>query len=226
MKSKKSFHLFIFTFICLCASSILFAEASSPVKTTYEVRHLFQNIDDDDYTENTDLRKTVHALSNTETQAQALSLTGFTAQTILQKTVESDASTVVYVCYDRNLYTLSYNDGLDDEEIEVPQTVTCRYGSIVPVDFFFPMVRRGFLFSKWTDGKESYSIDGNMLLVIRDQDVSLKAEWVPLYYSVNKSRSVKGSMEVKPALAKMGETITVSVSSLPGYEFSYLTATD
>lgn len=226
MKSKKSFHLFIFTFICLCASSILFAEASSPVKTTYEVRHLFQNIDDDDYTENTSLKKINSALSNTETKAEPLSITGFTAQDIMQKTVESDGSTVVYVCYDCNLYTVSYNDGLDDEEIEVPQAMTFRYGSIVPVDFFFPMVRRGFLFSKWTDGKEEYSIDGNMLLVIREEDVSLTAQWVPLYYSVNKTRSVNGTMEVRPALAKMGETITVSVSSDAGYEFFNLTASD
>lgn len=101
--------------------------------TKYTVNHHQQNLNDDNsytlvYTES-DKTGTTGELTN----ATAKNYEGFAAKPFEQKTIAANGSTVVNIYYDRNTYTVTYNDGVNDETIfadEVHQSV--KYGAPVP----------------------------------------------------------------------------------------------
>ena len=100
--------------------------------TKYTVNHHQQNLNDNDYTQfqtETDKTGTTGELTN----AAAKNYEGFKAKPFEQKTIAADGSTVVDIYYDRNTYTVTYTDGVNDETIfadEVHQSV--KYGAPVP----------------------------------------------------------------------------------------------
>lgn len=75
-------------------------------KTEYTVIHWQENADDDNYTLEESVRET--GTTGTETNVAAKSYTGFTAQTIEQKTIAGDGSTIVNVYYKRNFYEVKF----------------------------------------------------------------------------------------------------------------------
>ena len=111
----------------------LYAKWTPNSGTKYTVNHHQQNLNDDNsytlvYTES-DKTGTTGEL----TYAAARNYEGFTAKPFEQKTIAADGSTVVNIYYDRNTYTVTYNDGVNDETIfadEVHQSV--KYGAPVP----------------------------------------------------------------------------------------------
>lgn len=219
------FYTFTFLIAFLSAQNITNPAKDEVVKTSYQVRHLLQNINDDNYTESLEYRQIIESKSGTSTKAQAKKLEGFSAKPINQALVAADGTTVISVYYDRNLYTLTYADGVPDEAIDVPQSMSYRYGSIIPIDYFTSMNRPGYLFMCWTDGSENYSIDGTLNVVI-NKNISLTAQWIPLYYTATGVRSVNGNLSINPGMALMGEKISVTVNIDEGYGFYYLTAID
>lgn len=111
----------------------LYAKWTPNSGTKYTVNHHQQNLNDDNsytlvYTES-DKTGTTGEL----TYATAKNYEGFTAKPFEQKTIAANGSTVVNIYYDRNTYTVTYNDGVNDETIfadEVHQSV--KYGAPVP----------------------------------------------------------------------------------------------
>ena len=75
-------------------------------KTEYTVIHWQENADDDNYTLEEFVRET--GTTGTETKAQAKKYEGFTVQTIEQKTIAGDGSTIVNVYYKRNFYEVKF----------------------------------------------------------------------------------------------------------------------
>lgn len=75
-------------------------------KTEYTVIHWQENADDDNYTLEESVRET--GTTGTETKAQAKKYEGFTVQTIEQKTIAGDGSTIVNVYYKRNFYEVKF----------------------------------------------------------------------------------------------------------------------
>ena len=73
-------------------------------KTEYTVIHWQENANDDEYSSK-DIEKKTGATNGT-TNAKAKSYSGFTAQTIEQKTIAGDGSTIVNVYYKRNVYNV------------------------------------------------------------------------------------------------------------------------
>ena len=100
--------------------------------TKYTVKHYQQNLNDDDYTlADTESDKT--GTTGEQTNATAKNYEGFTAKQFEQQTIAADGSTVVEIRYDRNTYTVTYTDGVNNETIfadEVHQSV--KYGAPVP----------------------------------------------------------------------------------------------
>ena len=100
--------------------------------TKYTVNHYQQNLNDNDYTLfETESDKT--GTTGEQTNATAKNYEGFTAKQFEQQTIAADGSTVVEICYDRNTYTVTYTDGVNNETIfenEVHQNV--KYGAPVP----------------------------------------------------------------------------------------------
>ncbi len=77
-----------------------------PVTVNYTVVHWWENADDDEFSFHESETKT--GLTQAQTAAAAKTYPGFTAQTIEQKTIEGDGSTIVGVYYKRNLYDVKF----------------------------------------------------------------------------------------------------------------------
>lgn len=114
------------------ANVVLTAQWTPNSGTKYTVRHHQQNLDNDNYTLfETESDKT--GTTGEQTTATAKNYEGFTAKMVEQKTIAADGSTVVDIYYDRNTYSVTYTDGVNNETIfedEVHQSV--KYGASVP----------------------------------------------------------------------------------------------
>ena len=99
-------------------------------KTEYTVIHWQENANDDEYSSK-DIEKKTGA-TNSTTSAKAKSYTGFTAQTIEQKTIAGDGSTIVNVYYKRNVYDVkfySYSGLFSSSREYTSLRITAKYGA-------------------------------------------------------------------------------------------------
>ena len=103
-------------------------------KTEYTVIHWQENADDNEYSSK-DIEKKTGA-TNSTTNAKAKSYLGFTAQTIEQKTIAGDGSTIVNIYYKRNVYDVkfySYSSGWGWEYSPSQEytslRITAKYGA-------------------------------------------------------------------------------------------------
>lgn len=114
------------------ANVILTAQWTVNTDTKYTVNHYQQNLDDNDYKLfETESDKT--GTTGEQTTATAKNYEGFTVKSFDQQTIAADGSTVVDIYYDRNTYSVTYTDGVNNETIfedEVHQSV--KYGASVP----------------------------------------------------------------------------------------------
>lgn len=118
----------------------LYAQWEDRETSDYMVKHLFQNINDDGYTEDPHNypRQIFEGHDGNDTTAEAYNnVPGFTAQPFAQKTIEDDASglkTIVEIKYDRKTVTLTFN--LDGGTMTSPTLsegkLVLRYGAKVP----------------------------------------------------------------------------------------------
>ncbi len=157
-----------------------------PATANYKVKHILQNIEDDDYSEVFDIEEKTGKVG-TETEAEAKTYTGFIAKAVEQKTIAEDGSTIVEIKYDRKTYTIKYEDSISDEAITVPEdSNTYRYGAKVPVIFDGIGNRTGYTFKSWTnmDTGAIYSIDISTMFEMGDGDVTLYAQWEANTYSI------------------------------------------
>jgi len=123
-------------------------------KTEYTVIHWQENADDNEYS-STDIEKKIGA-TNSTTNAKAKSYSGFTAQTIEQKTIAGDGSTIVNVYYKRNVYSVKFYTIYDysffgySYKEDTSLRITAKYGANIR--------------DKWPNKPESawnVSTDGN-----------------------------------------------------------------
>ena len=95
--------------------------------TVYTVRHFLENANDSEYAERVADETIETGRTEWMTNAKAKNYKWFTAQSIEQKTIEWDGSTVVKVYYTRNSYTINFNsDGWT-----AVSPITAKYGATV-----------------------------------------------------------------------------------------------
>ena len=114
--------------------------------TKYTVRHQWQNIADNFYTLHES--ELLYGTTDAPTSAIAKTYTGFTAQTVVQKTIAADGSTVVDIYYDRQTFEIEFV--VDEEAI---QTDNLRYGAmpVAPADPTKPADEQyTYTFDHWT----------------------------------------------------------------------------
>ena len=123
-------------------------------KTEYTVIHWQENANDNEYSSK-DIEKKTGA-TNSTTNARAKSYSGFTAQTITQKTIAGDGSTIVNVYYKRNVYSVKFYTIYDysffgySYKEDTSLRITAKYGANIR--------------DKWPNKPESawnVSTDGN-----------------------------------------------------------------
>lgn len=128
----------------------LYAKWTANSGTKYTVKHYQQNLDNDNYTL-TDTESDKTGTTGELTNATAKNYEGFIAKPVEQKTIAADGSTVVDIYYDRNTYTVTYTDGVNDETIfadEVHQSV--KYGAPVPAyNNGTNPTRKNYTFAGW-----------------------------------------------------------------------------
>lgn len=97
-----------FTFGSTLDADITLTAAWAAEKTvSYTVIHWQENANDNGYSYAES--ETKSGAADSETKAAAKSYTGFTAQTITQKTIAGDGSTIVNVYYKRDVYTIYFH---------------------------------------------------------------------------------------------------------------------
>ena len=173
------------SYTLLVTSGTRSAAAVFTVNTTvnYTVKHLFEKVDGSGYEQNTSdyPDETEAGTAGEQTAASEKTVTGFTAQSVTQKTIAADGTTVVEIMYNRNLHTVTYEDGADDGDIAVPEDGTLyRYGQAVTVSFTGIGARPGYIFNSWSDGSTSYTSDGTKSFIMGDSPVTLTAQWTKI----------------------------------------------
>jgi len=82
-------------------------EEKPSTDTPYQVNHLCQNIEDDEYV--LQETETMRGTTGEKTAAVAKSYDGMTAQTFTQVEIKGDGKTEINIYYNRNLYTVSWD---------------------------------------------------------------------------------------------------------------------
>ena len=108
----------------------LTAHWTEKANVQYTVIHWLENADDDEYS----LKKSESKIgtAGNQTAASAKSYDGFTAQTITQKVIAGDGSTIVNVYYKRNVYTVkfySYSRLFSSSKEYTNLRITAKYGA-------------------------------------------------------------------------------------------------
>lgn len=125
-------------------ADIIYTVKYKPALVDYSVRYYFQNIYDDLYVEDTDLKVNDTGFTGATPPDSILQkeVPGFTALYYQPDAIAADGSTVFEVYYERNYYLMEFdcNGGYGAETIYV------RYGSYVSVP---QPVKAGYVFSGW-----------------------------------------------------------------------------
>lgn len=128
------------------------------IDVDYAVRYYFQNINDDFYTENTNLyykqqAKTGTIIQNSEILTHAGNIEGFEKLFHIPESVAADGSTVFECYFDRNYYLLNFDmaGGYGTEP------VFGRYGAIFAIN---NPTRHGYIFQGWDELTEDTDGDG------------------------------------------------------------------
>jgi len=210
---------------------------------SYKVRHFRQNVVGDDYTEVDSDGNVLASPANIETltgeigastAAQAKPFTGFTAQSFNQEIIES-SDTEIWIYYTRNLHTVTYSNGLAeedepddtislpfdgttdedgnpviDEETGEPMYTQYRYGATVTV--LFGATRQGYTFNQWhgtiTTGTSYFNQSNRTTFVMGDTDVVLNAQWEANTYTAYTVRHWKQKLNAAGTAAAGTNTST------------------
>lgn len=131
-----------------------------PTTANYTIKYFYQNIDDEEYTENESERETREGNVGSITNVEAGSVEGFTLLSIGQVTIYEDCENIVNVYYSRNTikyyFTYGNSETYSDTNYEESwyynnywcygKTIFGKYGA--PVTPPTP-TRIGFTFSQW-----------------------------------------------------------------------------
>ena len=184
----------------------------TPGQASYKIEHYKQNVSGEGYT----LAETTAKSGKTEgtTTAEAKNYAGFTPQTITQKTVVGDGSTVVQVYYTRNAYSVIWKDA----DGSVVDTTSVLYGADIVKTDKVP-TRTGYTFTDWTLPDQA----------MPDHDVEISSNWTPITYKVQFNSNfgenkVEGEQEIT---YDQNTALAVNTIVRPGYDFiGWATAAD
>ena len=127
-------------------------------------------------------------------------------------TYRNNANVLLYAQYQKNKYTVTYTDGVDDLEIFPDQTYTVEENAVTPA-FNGTPTRTGYSFNGWTPDVAS-AVTGNTTYI---------AKWTPNTYVVNFDRNGGEGQIYSPVQYCKYDQETTLLSSCPwtktGYTF-------
>ena len=197
----------------------------------YTVKHFFEN-DNGEYIENKELAETKLGNFGELTDAQSLSVAGYTPQSIIQTLINKE-DTVVEIKYDLNVYSLTYQTNGGSY---VPRQ-TGKYMSEITIASGSTLA--GYTFEGWYTNPEfeGDSVSGNLVMT---DNVTLYAKWSASSVSYNIVYLVENAnddgyslLSTGQGTARTGSSVTVtsqqakpSWGSLPSKAFKFERATN
>ena len=204
----------------ITADTVLYAKwTESAITYTYTVRHLFQTTDASGYEQNASYPdETKSGTIGAETQAEAKTVTGFTAQSFAQATIAA-SGTVVEIKYDRKSYTVTFNANGGNEV--TAQTV--RYGATAtkPADpTKEATATTRYTFAGWYNGDTEF----DFATPITD-DITLKAKWnETALYTVTLTGGANATISGGNTIQELSDAMeTVTFTANDGYYFEDFT---
>ena len=199
--------------VTMPAGATSFKATWAPADVKYTVEHWQEGLDGnyvriDSVTVADKVGKT-----GSQTEAVAMSFTGFEApETIEQKTIAADGSTVVVIRYTRKSFTLTWNDGkadIDAQDIKYQAAVTMHSS----------LDNTGYTFKGWSDS----------LTTMPAKDTTIKAKWDTIKYTITYDLA-EGSLAegvTNPAsYTVVSADIKLNNPTRTGYNFAGWTGTD
>ena len=191
--------------------------ALPPATATYTVKHLQQNIADNNYTLKESETKT--GTVGEATSASAKSYEGFTAQTVTQATIAA-SGTVVEIKYDRKTYTVTF----DSNGGSTVTSQSLRYGATAtkPADpTKTATTTTKYTFADWYNGETAFDFATSIT-----DDITLKAKWnETALYTVTltggANATISGGNTTQEGLSDAMETVTFTAND--GYYFEDFT---
>lgn len=151
----------------LTESITLHAVWTNATNTEYLVIHWWENADDTEYSfHESEIKR---GTTNASTAASAKSYDGFTAQSITQKTIAADGTTIVDVYYNRNVYSITFMERsfLGWSTIN-NLTITAKYGAHIgnlwpssTSSIWGTTTSRGEAAEPWQSGIETMPLGGD-----------------------------------------------------------------
>jgi uncharacterized repeat protein (TIGR02543 family) len=181
--------------------------------TGYKVEHYQQNIADDNYTIVTGDTQTLAGTTDEQTAAAAKAYAGFTAQAVTQSAIAADGSTVVKICYTRNIITLTFkaDGGTWADGTTADKTVKGKYGAAVTAA---NPVKAGYDFSVWNPAVPA---------TFPSADTTYTATWIREGdYTITYSNMENAANSASNPAGYNVETATITLASAAktGYTFA------
>ena len=169
--------------------SVVFAVSAEKPERNYYVHHLLQNVDNNDYTHNTQDDQIMRGDVGTDTKAAAKFYPGFTAQSVDQKKIAADNTTVVEIKYDRKNITLTFElDGGTTTSLASGNTLTGRFGAPIPIT---DPKKTNYIFAGWQPALEN---------TFPSEDGTYTAQWTKPKITIQGDERIKedtlGTIEV------------------------------
>ena len=158
-------------------SDVNFIALWTPANADYKVIHKKQKLSPLTDYEVAETDDSLSGTTGTKTAAEANDYIGFTApSTITQETIKPDGTTEIIILYDRKSYTVTYDDGVDGETIEVPASTTVLFEETLNIDFNIAS-RTGYTFNGWKYKNNLYKSGEITSFIAGDENIVLIAQW-------------------------------------------------
>lgn len=175
--------------------------------TTYTVKHLWQNIDDNEYTLHES--ETVSGIAGETTNGAGCvkTYTGFGTGTYTNETIEGDKSTVLEIRYNREIITIlfEYNGGTSTSGGTFDLTKQPRYGKKLSASDIPILTKAGFGFKGWlcNDDFKIYSREELIGFTVPANPLTFTAQWIELSTG---SSDLPDISDMIPATALISDT--------------------
>ena len=203
------------TVVSMTAAHTLYARWTEG-GASYTVNHLWQNTENDGYTQHE--TETKSGTTGQQTAAEAKNYEGFTAQPVTQTAISADGSTVIEIKYDRNRHTVTWMNG--SENLETDPDV--KFGSKPSYDGSTPTktsTGHTYTFTGWnteadglgTDLTESTTVGGDVAYYAQFSDA---ANTYQITYE-----NVYDATNPNPFFYTYGTAVTLAPATRTGYTF-------
>ena len=186
--------------------------------TPYTVKHLQQNINDDNYTEVTaDAQNNLQGTTDGTPAVTPKTYTGFEAGSYTPTTIAADGSTVIEVRYNRKVYTVTFNA---NGGTPAPSNPSVRYeGKVIEPP---TMSKTGYTFGGWYGTSALSGSPWNFTSGKVITHTNLYAKWTANTYKVkfNGGTGSSGSMSEQPFTYGTAQNLTANTFTKTDYRFT------